>query len=67
MFDSGSGGMVAAAHLTRILRDANENLSVIFFGDTVNLPYETKKQETVAVLSDAISQVMTSRSNNRTN
>jgi hypothetical protein len=24
VFDSGSGGMVAAAHLTRILRDAKE-------------------------------------------
>jgi hypothetical protein len=42
VLDSGSGGMVAAAHLTRILRDANENLSVIFFGDTVNLPHGKK-------------------------
>jgi glutamate racemase len=54
VFDSGSGGMVAAAHLTRILRDAKENLSVIFFGDTANLPYGKKTQEQVAGLSDAI-------------
>jgi glutamate racemase len=54
VFDSGSGGMVAAAYLTRILRDAKENLSVIFFGDTANLPYGKKTQQQVAVLSDAI-------------
>jgi glutamate racemase len=54
VFDSGSGGMVAAAYLTRILRDAKENLSVIFFGDTANLPYGKKTQEQVAGLSDAI-------------
>lgn len=48
VFDSGSGGMVAAAHLTRILRDTNENVSVIFFGDTANLPYGKKTQEQVA-------------------
>jgi len=46
VFDSGSGGMVAAAHLTRILGDANENLSVIFFGDTANLTYGKKKTRT---------------------
>jgi hypothetical protein len=46
--------MVAAAHLTRILRDARENLSVIFFGDTANLRYGKKTQEQVAGLSDAI-------------
>ena len=54
VFDSGSGGMVAAAYLTRILRDAKENTSVIFFGDTANLPYGKKTQEQVAGLSDAI-------------
>jgi glutamate racemase len=54
VFDSGSGGMVAAAHLSRILGDAKENLSVIFFGDTANLPYGKKTQEQVAALSDAI-------------
>jgi len=54
VFDSGSGGMVAAAYLTRILRDSKENLSVIFFGDTANLPYGKKTQEQVAGLSDAI-------------
>jgi len=54
VFDSGSGGMVAAAYLARMLHDANENLSVIFFGDTANLPYGKKTQEQVAGLSDAI-------------
>jgi hypothetical protein len=54
VFDSGSGGRVAAAYLTRILRGAKENISVIFFGDTANLPYGKKTQEQVAVLSDAI-------------
>jgi len=54
VFDSGSGGMVAATYVTRILRDAKENLSVVFFGDTANLPYGKKTQEEVARLSDAI-------------
>ena len=54
VFDSGSGGMVAAAYLSRILRDAGEKLSVVFFGDTANLPYGKKTQEKVAELSDAI-------------
>ena len=54
VFDSGSGGMVAAAYLSRILRDAGESLSVVFFGDTANLPYGKKTQEHVAELSDAI-------------
>jgi glutamate racemase len=54
VFDSGSGGMVAAAYLARMLREAGENLSVIFFGDTANLPYGEKTQAQVAVLADAI-------------
>ena len=54
VFDSGSGGMVAAAYLDRMLRDAGENLSVVFVGDTANLPYGTKTQEHVAALSDAL-------------
>lgn len=54
VFDSGSGGMVAAAYLSRILRDTGEPLSVVFFGDTANLPYGKKTQEHVATLSDAI-------------
>jgi glutamate racemase len=54
VFDSGSGGMVAAAYLTRMLRDSGHDLSVIFFGDTANLPYGKKTQEQVAGLSDAI-------------
>jgi glutamate racemase len=54
VFDSGSGGMVAAAYLSRILRDAGEPLSTVFFGDTANLPYGKKTQEKVAELSDAI-------------
>jgi glutamate racemase len=54
VFDSGSGGMVTAAYLSRILRDAGENLSVVFFGDTANLPYGKKTEEQVATLSDSI-------------
>ncbi|HSD18157.1 MAG TPA: hypothetical protein VLC71_12980 [Thermomonas sp.] len=46
--------MVAAAYLSRILRDSGEKLSVVFFGDTANLPYGQKTQEKVAELSDAI-------------
>lgn len=54
VFDSGSGGMVAAGYLSRILRDSGEDVSVVFFGDTANLPYGKKTQEHVAELSDAI-------------
>ena len=54
VFNSGSGGMVAAAYLSRILRDADENLSVIFFGDTANLPYGKKTEQQVATLSNSI-------------
>ena len=54
VFDSGSGGMVAAAYLSRILRDAGENISVVFFGDTANLPYGKKTEQQVALLSDSI-------------
>jgi glutamate racemase len=54
VFDSGSGGMVAAAYLSRILRDAGEKLSVVFFGDTANLPYGKKTEQEVALLSDSI-------------
>lgn len=55
VFDSGSGGMVTASWLTKMLADAGHNdISVVFFGDTANLPYGTKTQEHVAELSDAI-------------
>ncbi|MES2708766.1 MAG: hypothetical protein V4726_19380 [Verrucomicrobiota bacterium] len=54
VFDSGSGGMVAAAFLARILADNRQAASVVFFGDTANLPYGTKEQEVVAGLSDSI-------------
>jgi len=54
VFDSGSGGMVTACYLSRILRDAGENVSVLFFGDTANLPYGKKTEQQVAALSDAI-------------
>jgi len=54
IFDSGSGGMVTSAFLSRILRDTGENLSVIFFGDTANLPYGKKTEQEVAKLSDSI-------------
>lgn len=54
VFDSGSGGMVTAAFVTRILADADLPASVLFFGDTANLPYGTRTQQNVADLSDAI-------------
>src|SRR5882672_494298 len=55
VFDSGSGGMVTASWLLKMLRDAGlDGLSVVFFGDTANLPYGTKTQEQVAKLSDSI-------------
>jgi len=46
--------MVTASYLSRILRDAGENVSVVFFGDTANLPYGKKTEQQVAALSDAI-------------
>jgi glutamate racemase len=49
VFDSGSGGMVTAAWLLKMLADAGlDGVSVVFFGDTANLPYGTKPQEVVA-------------------
>lgn len=54
VFDSGSGGMVAASYVSRIVRDAGENISIVFFGDTANLPYGKKTEEQVAALSDSI-------------
>jgi glutamate racemase len=54
VFDSGSGGMVAASFLSRIVRDTGENVSIVFFGDTANLPYGKKTEEQVAALSDSI-------------
>jgi glutamate racemase len=45
---------VTAAYQTRMLRDAGQDVSVLFFGDTANLPYGKKTQEHVARLSDAI-------------
>jgi len=52
VFDSGSGGMVT---LIRMLADSGlSDISVVFVGDTANLPYGTKTQQHVAELSDAI-------------
>src|SRR4051794_17070919 len=63
VFDSGSGGMVTAAWLQKMLRDAGlAGISVVFFGDTANLPYGTKTQEHVAELSDAIIERLASHS-----
>jgi len=61
VFDSGSGGMVTASWLLKMLRDAGlDGVSVVFFGDTANLPYGTKTQEQVAKLSDAIIERLSS-------
>lgn len=54
IFDSGSGGMVTAGFVARMLEENGLPASAIFFGDTANLPYGTRKQENVAALSDAI-------------
>jgi glutamate racemase len=54
VFDSGSGGMVTAAFLWRMLNDAGLKASTVFFGDTKNLPYGKRSQTEVAALSDAI-------------
>ena len=54
VFDSGSGGMVTAAFLWRMLRDVGLQASTVFFGDTKNLPYGKRSQVEVAALSDAI-------------
>ena len=61
VFDSGSGGLVTAAWLLKMLSDAGlDDISVVFFGDTVNLPYGTKTQEHVAKLSDSIIERLSS-------
>lgn len=54
VFDSGSGGMVTAACLTRMLHDAGQAVNVVFFGDTANLPYGKKTQQQIARLSDNV-------------
>ena len=54
IFDSGSGGMVTAGFVARMLEETGLPASSIFFGDTANLPYGTRTQENVAGLSDAI-------------
>lgn len=54
VFDSGSGGMVTAAFLWRMLNDVGLQASTVFFGDTKNLPYGKRSQADVAGLSDAI-------------
>ena len=54
VFDSGSGGMVTAGFLWRMLSDVGLPASTVFFGDTKNLPYGKRTQEDVARLSDAI-------------
>ncbi|MEI6221382.1 MAG: hypothetical protein WCP97_01315 [bacterium] len=54
IFDSGSGGMVAASWAVRVLHEQGLDFGVIFFGDTKNLPYGPKGVETVAGLADDI-------------
>ncbi|QJR12127.1 Glutamate racemase [Usitatibacter rugosus] len=54
VFDSGSGGMVAASYLARMLKDSGIAAGTYFFGDTANLPYGKRTQENVAALSDAV-------------
>jgi glutamate racemase len=54
VFDSGSGGMVTAAYVARMLPDTGTAASVVFFGDTEHLPYGKRTQQNVAELSDNI-------------
>jgi glutamate racemase len=54
VFDSGSGGMVTAGYVARMLDETGIDAAAVFFGDTANLPYGTRAQENVAELSDAI-------------
>src|SRR5262245_6313230 len=54
VFDSGSGGMVTAAFVVRMVEDMTLPVAVTFFGDTANLPYGTRTQQDVARLSDAV-------------
>jgi glutamate racemase len=54
VFDSGSGGMVTAGYVARMLDETGIDAATVFFGDTANLPYGTRAQENVAELSDAI-------------
>ena len=54
VFDSGSGGMVTAAFIARMLPDTGAAASVVFFGDTEHLPYGKRTQQNVAELSDDI-------------
>lgn len=54
VFDSGSGGMVTAGFVARMLDETGLDAATVFFGDTANLPYGTRSQENVAALSDAI-------------
>lgn len=54
VFDSGSGGMVTAGFVARMIAEAGFPVATLFFGDTANLPYGTRTQQDVANLSDAI-------------
>ncbi len=56
IFDSGSGGMVTAGFVARMVAEAGLPVATLFFGDTKNLPYGTRTQEDVARLSDDIIQ-----------
>jgi glutamate racemase len=54
VFDSGSGGMVTASYVARMLEEADLPASTVFFGDTKHLPYGTRTEQQVAGFSDRI-------------
>lgn len=54
VFDSGSGGMVTAGFLARMVSEANLPASTVFFGDTKHLPYGKRDEKEVALFSDHI-------------
>ncbi len=54
IFDSGSGGMVAAGFVSRMLEEADLPASTVFFGDTAHLPYGVRQEQEVADFSDRI-------------
>lgn len=58
IFDSGSGGMVTAGFVGRMLEEADLPASTVFFGDTAHLPYGTLDESEVAEFSDRIIQFL---------
>jgi glutamate racemase len=54
IFDSGSGGMVTAGFVARMLEEADLLASTVFFGDTKHLPYGKRTEQEVAGFSDRI-------------